>query len=143
EGIRMRAFGKSNGTKFKRGSRGFIERLELRRLYSVTVSQGYPGYYQIDGDNGSNSIVVSVDQNARTFTLNGVTYGGVNYLTVMGYEGNDYITVAGTQGAIGCTIIDGGGNDSLSLNFDGAIYAGNGQDTLSLKDSFEGEVHTG
>ena len=120
-----------------------VESLEPRRLCSVTVSQGYPGYYEIDGDNGANSIVVSVNQNARTFTLNNVTYGGVAYITVKGFGGSDYVNVAGSPGAIGCTIIEGDGNDSMSLNFDGAIYAGNGQDTFSLKDSFEGEVHTG
>jgi Ca2+-binding RTX toxin-like protein len=120
-----------------------VERLEERRLCSVTVSQGYPGYYTINGDNGANTIAVSVDQNARTFTLNGATYGGVAYLTVNGYEGNDFITVAGSPGPIGCTIIEGNGNDSVSLSFDGAIYVGGGQDIISLKDSFQGEIHTG
>jgi len=120
-----------------------MENLETRRLCSVTVTQGYPGYYQIDGDNGANSIVVSVNQNAQTFTLNGVTYTGVSYIVVNGYGGNDHIAVTGSPGPIGCTIRDGDGNDSVSLNFDGAIYTGNGQDTISLKDSFEGEVHTG
>lgn len=139
----MRAVSRANSAERSRRSRSLMESLERRRLCSVTVNQAYPGYYEIDGDNGSNSIVVSVDQNAGTFTLNGTTYGGVAYITVRGFEGNDHIAVAGSPGPIGCTILDGNGNDSLSLNFDGAIRAGSGQDTINLKDSFQGEVHTG
>src|SRR5690348_1912876 len=90
-----------------------VECLEGRRLYSVTVSQGYPGFYTINGDTTADSISVSVNQNARTFTLNGTTYGNVSYITVNGYDGDDFVTVAGTAGAIGCTINEGNGNDSV------------------------------
>ena len=129
--------------KSPRTVRSLVESLEPRRLCSVTVSQGYPGYYQIDADNNANSIVVSVNQNAGTFTLNGVNYTGVSYITINGYGGNDYIQVAGSPGPIGCAINVGDGNDTISLNFDGVIRAGNGQDNIFLKDSFRGEVHTG
>lgn len=139
----MRAMERKKSIRPRPRSPTFVEALEPRRLCSVSVSQGYPGYYQIDGDNGPNTIAVSVNQNSRTFTLNGATYGNVAYITVNGYDGNDFITVAGSPGSIGCTIIDGNGNDSISLNFDGAIYAGSGQDTISLKNSFQGEVHAG
>ena len=143
KGISMNACKAAGGAKPKQGSRGLVEALEPRRLCSVTVSQGYPGYYQVNGDDGANSIVISVDQNARAFTLNGVTYGGVNFISVNGLGGNDYITVAGSSGPVGCSITDGDGNDSVSLSMSGSIHVGNGQDVVSLKDSFQGTVYTG
>src|SRR5437660_916877 len=139
----MKRLERTNCAKRRPRSGQMVERLEGRRLCSVTVSQGYPGYYTISGDNAANTISVSVNQNARTFSLNGVTYGNVSYVTVNGYDGNDFVTVAGSPGSIGCTINEGNGNDSVSLNFDGAIYVGGGQDSVSLKDSFQGELHTG
>lgn len=139
----MKSLERSKCAKPRSRSGPLLERLECRRLFSVTVSQGYPGYYTISGDNSANTISVSVNQNARTFTLNGVTYGNVSYITVNGYDGNDFVTVAGSPGVIGCTINEGNGNDSVSLSFDGAIYVGGGQDIVSLKDSFQGEIHTG
>lgn len=123
--------------------RCIIEMLEMRRLCSTTVTQGYPGFYQIDGDAQSTPIVVSVNQNASTFTLDGVTYGGVSYIVVNGHGSSDYIWVSGSPGPIGCTINADDGNNIISLNFAGGIFVGNGQNHLYLRDSFEGQVYTG
>lgn len=120
-----------------------VEPLENRRLCSVTVTQGYPGYYTINGDNNANAISVAINQAARTFTFAGTQYTGVLYVTINGYGGNDFITVTGGQGPIGATVNDGDGADSVSVGVSGAIYVGNGQDIVSMQDSFQGEIHTG
>ena len=121
-----------------------IERLETRRFFAVTVTQNYPGYYRVDSDNNPNAINISVSQNNDTFTLDGVTYPGVSYITVNGNGGNDTINVSsadGSYGPIGCAINGGWGNDTISMNVDGVIHGGAGDDTISLRDSFYGEVY--
>jgi Ca2+-binding RTX toxin-like protein len=122
-----------------------IETLERRRLCSVTVTEGYPGYYEIDGDEAANDISVSVSMAGETFTLDGVTYTGVAYVTVCGKGGDDTIrlTTADGPGSIGASVSGGSGDDQVSLNFDGAVWAGSGNDTLDLADSFRGEAYGG
>jgi Ca2+-binding RTX toxin-like protein len=118
------------------------ERLEIRRMFAVTVEQTYPGYYEIHGDENANTILVAVSMSAETFTLDGTAYGGVAYVSVFGYGGDDHIHVSGDGfGYIGSGITAGDGDDEVSLNFDGAIWAGHGSDTLYLRDSFRGEVY--
>jgi Ca2+-binding RTX toxin-like protein len=119
-----------------------IQLLEHRRLFSVTVSQGYPGFYEIHADDSGNAINVSVSSADDTFTLDGTTYAGLQYLTVYGGAGNDTIHVlADAPSWYGASIQGGAGNDNIELNFDGAIWAGDGNDTVRLADSFRGEVY--
>jgi Ca2+-binding RTX toxin-like protein len=118
-----------------------IESLERRCLLSVTVNQTSPGFYEINGDESDNAIVVSVSQDDQSFTLDGVTYTGVNYIYVFGNGGNDTIDVsAPSAGSIGASIDGGAGDDHLSLNFDGGIWGGDGDDQINLADSFQGQV---
>jgi Ca2+-binding RTX toxin-like protein len=118
-----------------------IEQLERRRFFSVSVNQTYPGYYEINGDESDNAIVVSVSQDDGTFTLDGNIYTGVAYIYVYGNGGNDTIQVsAAAPGSIGASIDGGDGADHLSLNFDGGIWGGAGDDVIDLSDSFQGNV---
>jgi Ca2+-binding RTX toxin-like protein len=121
-----------------------VEALEGRRLFSVTVTEGYPGFYQIHGDGSANTIEVFVSQLDETFTLDGVTYGGVADITVHGYGGNDAISVAGSdneEGWIGASVSGGDGDDSITVDLDGAIWAGPGDDVLHLSNAFRGEAY--
>jgi Ca2+-binding RTX toxin-like protein len=118
-----------------------IEMLERRCLLSVTVNQTSPGYYEIDGDESDNSINVSVSQDDQTFTLDGTTYTGVSYIFVYGKGGNDIINVSAPHpGSIAASIDGGDGNDQLSLNFDGGVWGGEGDDIINIADSFQGVV---
>jgi Ca2+-binding RTX toxin-like protein len=127
------------------GVRPAAEPLETRRLFAVTVTQNYPGFYEVDGDNSANVINLTVSQANHTFTLNGVLYQNVSYVSVYGGDGNDQVVAQSSDGdgSVGCSIVEGNGNDSVTLNFNGAIQVGGGQDTISLQDSFYGEVWTG
>jgi len=130
-------------SKSRQSSRapGPIELLEARRLYSVTVTQGWTGFYTIQGTSAPDNINVSVNRSTGTFTLDGVTYAGVQYINVIGGDGNDNIQVNGSgPGSIGASIDGGTGDDAISLNFDGGIWGGSGDDTISLSDSFRGEA---
>jgi Ca2+-binding RTX toxin-like protein len=119
-----------------------MQLLERRRLCSVTVNETFPGFYEIVGDHESDVIVINVDQDAETFTLDGTTYTGVSYLSIYGNGGADTVDVhASHPGAIGASIDGGDGDDDLGLNFDGGIWAGGGGDTLRLSDAFYGEVY--
>ena len=118
-----------------------MEILERRRLLTVTVNETSPGFYEINGDDSDNTIVISVSQNDQSFTLDGVTYTGVNYIYVFGNGGNDTIDVsAPSAGSIGASIDGGDGNDQLCLNFDGVVWGGAGDDIVILTDSFRGQV---
>ena len=119
-----------------------IETLEDRRLMSATVTEGYPGFFEVDGTAGADTINITVSQAAETFTLDGTTYTGVMDISVAGYGGNDSITVASSgEGSIGTSVTGGDGNDTVNVNFPGAIWAGLGDDILYLSDSFRGEVY--
>jgi Ca2+-binding RTX toxin-like protein len=120
-----------------------VEKLETRRCRSVTVTEGYPGFFEVWGDDSANTIAATVSMSAETFTMDGVTYHNVSYISVYGGGGDDTITLLATDGPgfIGTGVTAGSGNDSVTLNFDGAIWAGSGSDTLDLKDSFRGEAY--
>jgi Ca2+-binding RTX toxin-like protein len=85
-------------------------------------------------------IDVSVSQTDQTFTVNGNAYSGVEYILVNGYGGDDYISVVSLDGSgiISSSISGGEGNDDITLNFDGGVWAGVGDDSLHLSDAFRG-----
>lgn len=121
-----------------------VERLEFRRLFAVSVVQTYPGFYEIDADAGTNNIAVDVNQDAQTFALDGTTYQNVQHVTINGNNNGDTISVNSDSewGYIGCDVNGGAGNDTISLNeLSGVIHGGGGQDNLTLRDSFYGEVY--
>ena len=122
-----------------------IEHLERRRLLSAVVQQTSPGYYEVHGDDNGDTIAISVSQNDQTFALDGVTYDNVAFIDVYGGAGNDNISLNSVdgEGSIGAAVDAGEGDNSVSMNFDGGIWVGNGNNIIHLQDSFRGEVHTG
>ena len=118
--------------------------LEGRRLLSATVTETFPGYFEVNGDETDDAIVIVVDQEQQSVSLDGNTYSGVSFLTVFGNGGNDKIDVsaaAGPGGSIGASVEGGDGDDELALNINGAVRGDGGNDTLRLSDSFQGEVY--
>jgi hypothetical protein len=120
-----------------------IQPLEQRRLFSVTVTEAYPGYYEIHGDDNDNYIDVAVCMTENTFTIDGNTYADVSYILAYGYGGNDTIQLISFDGAgiIAGGIVAGAGNDTITMNFDGGIWAGSGEDTVYLSESFRGQAY--
>jgi len=120
-----------------------LEPLECRRHFSVTVTEGYPGFYEVNGDDSADVIAVSVSMAEASFTLDGATYSNVSYIFVHGNGGDDTITVTSTDGAgsIGASITGDDGDDQLALNFDGGVWGGAGADVLNLADSFRGVAY--
>src|SRR5439155_9095741 len=47
----------------RRGPTMKLQKLEARRLFAVAVTETFPGYYELQGDNAANVISVSVSQN--------------------------------------------------------------------------------
>src|SRR5687768_2104441 len=100
-----------------------VETMEGRTLLSVTVSEGYPGYYEITGGESADVIDVSVDMDAEAFTLDGETYAGVAYILVDAGGGDDTIRlIASSAGYIGTSVVAGDGDDTITVNFDGSIW---------------------
>lgn len=122
-----------------------LENLESRRLFSVTVNEAYPGFYEIYGDNDANDLDVSVSMSEESFTLEGQTYYSVSYIYIHAGEGDDTISVVSVDGAgsIGASISAGEGSDTITLNFDGGIWAGEGDDIVYMTDSFRGYARGG
>lgn len=121
-----------------------LETLERRRLLSVSVVQGYPGYYEVYGTEAPDSVVIAASNADATFTLDGVIYTGVAYISVFTFGGDDVVSVTiEGSGPIGAAILVGSGNDDASLTGAGAVWGQAGDDTLRLADSFRGEVYGG
>jgi Ca2+-binding RTX toxin-like protein len=119
-----------------------IETLERRALLSATVSEGYPGFYEVEGTEDADAIDILVDMSAGSFTLDGTTYSGVNYILVNARAGDDMVDVySPTSGDIACTVNGGDGSDGVWINFNGAIWGGPGDDYISLANSFMGEAY--
>jgi Ca2+-binding RTX toxin-like protein len=120
-----------------------IESLEARRLFDVTVTEGYPGYYEIHGGEGDDVINVALNMAAESMTVNGETYEYVGYVVAYGYGGNDQISITSVDGPglIAAAIAAGEGHDTITLAVDGGIWAGPGNDQLYLLDSFRGEAY--
>jgi Ca2+-binding RTX toxin-like protein len=120
-----------------------LQSLERRRLLTVTVSEGYPGFFEVFGTPASDTIEISVNMAEMSMTLDGVTYQNVQFVAVYGYGGNDRIDLSTPDGYgwTSAAIHGGDGNDTLALAFDGAIWGGNGNDAITLKDSYRGEAY--
>jgi len=122
----------------------YAETLEPRRLFAVVTPTGIPGFYYVQGTDGDDTISIAINQPAGTFTLDGATYGGVQHVNVRAGLGNDSVTVSSTGvGFIAASIHGEGGNDSLTLNGNGAVFGEDGNDTISLRNSFRGEAYGG
>ena len=122
----------------------FVQTLESRRLCSVSVVQGYPGFYEIYGDENDNEISVDVNPDQGTFTLDGHSYSGLQQITIWGFGGNDLIMVSASRSSFVSATINGGeGDDQISLNFDGSVRGNSGNDRIFLYDSFRGEAYGG
>ena len=121
-----------------------IETFESRRLFAVVVSQGFPGFYEVTGDAADDVITISIDQAARTFSLDGVVYGGVSAVNVYGNGGNDTVSIDGINGVapIGASVLGGDGNDTITINNVGtAVWGGFGDDRLEFNDSYRAEAY--
>ena len=140
-----------------------IESLEARRLFDasvthegsaadtiaaadsagVTVTEGYPGFYEIHGTEESDLVEVSINMGQETLTVNGQTYPGVVYVMAYGYGGDDAIIINSEDGIgrIGASVSAGDGDDMIACTVDGAIWAGPGNDELTLHHAFRGEAY--
>src|SRR3954468_10190045 len=108
----------------------YAEALEPRRLFAVVTPTGIPGFYDVQGTNGDDTISIAINQPAGTFILDGATYGGVQHVNVRAGLGNDSVSVSSTGvGFIAASIHGEGGNDSLTLNGNGAVFGEDGNDT--------------
>ena len=120
-----------------------LESLESRRLFDVTVTEGYPGFYEIHGDDGDDVINATINMAEGSLTVNGQQYESVSYVVAYGEGGDDWISITSVDGAgyIGASVAAGDGNDQITLGVDGGIWAGAGDDGVYLLDSFRGEAY--
>lgn len=119
-----------------------LEFLERRRLLSVSVREGYPGFYEVYGDDTSNVIDIAVSPDDASFMLDGVRYGGVSYISVFAYGGDDAVSVVSDRpSSIAASVDAGDGDDVVTVAGGGAIWGGSGSDTLRLTDCYRGEIY--
>ena len=120
-----------------------FQSLERRRLLSVTVVEGYPGFYEVYGDDEANAIDIAIAADS-SFTLDGVQYGQASFISIFTYGGNDVVSVSAEgEVSVGAGVTAGDGDDAVSLAVSGAIWGEGGDDTLRLTNSFRGELYGG
>lgn len=123
-----------------------IERMEHRVMFAVTVTEGYPGYYTVQGDGNDLTIDVaqptSWDQNGF-FTIRGETtaHTGAAFIYVVGTQYRDRITVYNADGPIGVSVAGLGEKDDIYLSGPGLIDGGDGDDTLTKVNGGRCEVY--
>ena len=121
-----------------------LQALERRRLLSVTVVQGYPGFYEVYGDDAANEIAILISAADSSFTLDGLRYEDASFIAILAYGGNDSVSVvADGATSVGAGINAGDGDDNVQLSVPGAVWGESGDDTLRLTDSFRGEIYGG
>jgi Ca2+-binding RTX toxin-like protein len=126
-----------------------IEQLEQRNLFSlITVAEGFPGFYEVTGEDVADTVTITVDEDARTFTVNGTTYGhgAANGITVNCLDGDDTLTASANRpnGPIGLNVVGGGGKDRLvSSNLSGGMWGDDGNDYLEQSNSYRAEMYGG
>lgn len=120
-----------------------IERLEHRALFALSVTEGFPGFYEITGDGEDDTASIHVDQANALFTLNGQVYGGALYVVVSTGSGSDTVTVDSSGvGAIGVSVFGEDGNDVIALSgLTGGAWGGPGDDRIELGGSYRGEAY--
>jgi len=120
-----------------------LETLERRRLLSVSVVEGYPGFYEVYGTPDSDVISIAISAADSSFTVDGNRYGGAASISVFAGSGDDAVSVsADGPTSLGATVDGGPGDDDLSVA-GGGVWGGPGNDTLRLQDSYRGEIHGG
>jgi Ca2+-binding RTX toxin-like protein len=121
-----------------------LQALERRRLLSVTVVQGYPGFYEVYGDETANAIAISISAADSSFTLDGIRYAEATFIAILTFDGNDSVSVvADGPTPVGAGINAGAGDDDVQLSVAGAIWGESGDDTLRIANSFRGEIYGG
>ena len=121
-----------------------LETLERRRLLSVSVFEGYPGFFEVYGTEDSDVISVAISAADSSFTVDGVRYGGAASISVFAGAGDDFVSVsADGPTSVGATVEGGPGNDDLSVSGGGGVWGDSGNDTLRITDCYRGEIHGG
>lgn len=124
-----------------------IEILEDRKLLSVSVVEGYPGYYEFYGDDETNHIEIVFWASTMSWVADGQT--GVEYdaafASVFLEAGDDTVDVKiwGENVPQAAAVLGGAGDDTISINGGGAMWGETGNDTLRLENCFRGEVYGG
>ena len=119
-----------------------IETMEGRTLFSVTVTEVSPGFYQFDGDSADDEIAISVDMDNATLTFNDTQYANVAHITVNAGGGNDFVNIiANAPGGIRASIDGGDGSDVIVANFDASVWGGAGDDEIHLGDALNAEIY--
>jgi len=131
-------------TRRTAASAATLELLEHRRLFTVTVTEGFPGFFEIDGSEGADNIDVQVSQPSQTITVAGIgTFANVQHVTVYGFGGDDTISVTNVSGSgtIGAAILAGGGDDSITTDLDAGVWGGDGNDIIRISDSYRAQAY--
>jgi hypothetical protein len=126
-----------------------IERLEDRRLMAMTVSEGYPGMFEIYGTTGPDNLTITINNQTSTAKLSGDagdTLKNVLFISVHFYEGDDLGIVnhvgEGPGNLIHTYFVGGPGNDWLA-GYQASALGGEGDDYIDLTDSFRPDAHGG
>ena len=120
-----------------------LQSLERRRLLSVTVVEGYPGFFEVYGDDEPNAVQIYIAADS-SFTLDGVQYAEASFISIFTFGGDDAVSVSAEQPtSVGAGVTAGAGDDVVALAIGGAIWGEAGDDTLRLENSYRGEVYGG
>ena len=103
-----------------------LQSLERRRLLSVTVVEGYPGFFEVYGNDEPNAVQIYIAADS-SFTLDGVQYAEASFISIFTFGGDDAVSVSAEQPTL----------------VGGAIWGEAGDDTLRLENSYRGEVYGG
>jgi Ca2+-binding RTX toxin-like protein len=137
----------------------FIELLEDRRLFDITITEGEPGFVSIHCTPESETVFIEANQANNTFSFYyenltrtyEVTFGGydqLNSISLFGEGGTDTLKIIGmddpSQSSIGAYIQGGDDSDVIRIeNLTAGVSALGGGDTITLVNCPSTDVDAG
>jgi hypothetical protein len=118
-----------------------IESLEPRKLFAVTWTQGFPNFWEGQGTDAVENVVIVA--NGSNVTVDGVSFGNASAFTIHMGGGNDSVEVYGSNGPH-CSVSalgDAGRDLLVSNNISAGFWGGTQNDTIELNNSFRGEAY--
>jgi Ca2+-binding RTX toxin-like protein len=126
-----------------------IEAVESRVLFALTVTEGYPGMWEIHDSVFSNAtvdvVMTDLPGEHSGMWVNNTYYSPVDHVAIFTYEGTDDVSIDASGGdpTFGASVVLGADDDTFDVNASAGVWCDGGNDSGYLRNAFRGELYGG